>query len=143
MAKSRKYRGSSVKRENLIELYGVSDLLKKIESAGGKVDEAVQQAVDRSLEIVGADMQNFMNAHKFTGKTVSSYEHVMASIKDNKVTAMVGYNAKNGGLPAIFLDVGTPKQKGHFFRYDAVKDNSKRLRKIQQETLNEILRGLM
>lgn len=142
MAKARKYKGSSVKRGNLVEMYGVSELLKQIESAGGKVDVAVQQAVDRSLEIIGADMQNFMSGHKDTGETMASFEQISASIKDNKVEAMVGYNAKNGGLPAIFLDVGTPKQKPYFYRYYAVENNHKRIEEIQKETLNEILRGL-
>lgn len=142
MAKGRKYRGSSVKRENLIEMYGVSELLKSIEEAGGKVDEAVKKAVDRSLEIVGADMQAFMSKHKDTGDTMSSYEQTEAKINGNKVTGNAGYNVKKGGLPAIFLDVGTPKQTPHFFRYYAVENNRKKIAEVQQETLNEILGGL-
>lgn len=140
---AKKYRGSSVKRGNLIEMYGVSDLLKKIEAAGGKVDEAVKKAVDGSLEIVGKDMQNFMSGHKLTGDTMSSYGQVPAKVgKDGKIEAVVGYDEKKGGLPAIFLDVGTPKQKPFFFRYYAVENNRKRIEEIQRETLNEILKGL-
>lgn len=142
MAKTRKYRGSSVKRENLIEMYGVSEMLKKIEQAGGKVEEAVKRAVDESLKIVGNDMQNFMSSHQQTGDTMRSYEQKPAEMKGDKVVATAGYNAKKGGLPAIFLDVGTPKQKPHFFRYYAVENNSKRIREIQQKTLDEILEGL-
>lgn len=142
MAKRSKYRGSSIKRGNIVEMYGVSDLLKKIEAAGGKVDEAVKQAVDNSLEQVGMKMQLFMMSHKQSGDTYASYEQVKASIKSNSVEAMVGYNTKNGGLPAIFLDVGTPKQKPYFFRYYAVENSSKQIREIQQITLNEILEGL-
>lgn len=142
MAKARKFRGSSIKRGNIVEMYGVSDLLKKIEQAGGKVDEAVKKAVDNSLEQVGMKMQLFMMGHKETGETYASYEQIMASVNGNSVEAMVGYNAKNGGLPAIFLDVGTPKQKPHFFRYYAVENSRKQIEEIQRETLNEILRGL-
>lgn len=142
MAKSRKYRGSSIKRGNIVEMYGVSDLLKKIESAGGKVDEAVKKAVDNSLEQVGMKMQLFMIGHKESGETYASYEQISASIKGNSVEAMVGYNLKNGGLPAIFLDVGTPKQKPYFFRYYAVENSRQQIEKIQRETLNEILEGL-
>lgn len=139
---AKKYRGSSIKSGNIVEMYGVSDLLNKIEAAGGKIDEAVKKAVDASLEQVGMKMQLFMLGHKETGETYSSYEQIMASIKDNKVEAMVGYNVKNGGLPAIFLDVGTPKQKPYFFRYYAVENSRKQIEEIQRATLNEILGGL-
>lgn len=142
MAKNGKYRGSSVKRKNLVEMYGVSDLLKNIEAAGGKVDAAVQRAVDRSLEIVGADMQAFMSGHKLTGETMDSYEQTPAKSDGNTVTGNAGYNAKKGGLPAIFLDVGTPKIKPSFFRYYAVENNRKKIEEIQRATLNEILEGL-
>lgn len=139
---AKKYRGSSIKSGNIVEMYGVSDLLNKIEAAGGKIDEAVKKAVDASLEQVGMKMQLFMLGHKETGETYSSYEQIMASIKDNKGEAMVGYNVKNGGLPAIFLDVGTPKQKPYFFRYYAVENSRKQIEEIQRATLNEILGGL-
>lgn len=139
---AKKYRGSSIKRRNIVEMYGVKDLLNKIEAAGGKVDEAVKKAVDASLEQVGMKMQLFMLGHKESGDTYQSYEQIMASIKDNKVEAMVGYNAKNGGLPAIFLDVGTPKQKPYFYRYYAVENSRKQIEEIQRATLNEILEGL-
>ena len=142
MAKKGKYRGSSVKRGNLVEMYGVSELLKKIEAAGGKVDEAVKKAVDNSLQIVGADMQNFMSGHKDTGDTYDSFEQIPASVKGNKVKANAGYNVKKGGLPAIFLDVGTPKQKPWFFRYYAVENNRQRIEEVQRVALNEILEGL-
>lgn len=137
---AKKYRGSSLKGG--LEMYGVSDLLKKIEAAGGRVDEAVKKAVDNSLEQVGMKMQLFMLGHKESGETYSSYEQIMASIKGDKVEAMVGYNVKNGGLPAIFLDVGTPKQKPYFFRYYAVENSRKQIEEIQRATLNEILEGL-
>lgn len=142
MAKKGKYKGSSIKRGNIVEMYGVSELLQKIEKAGGKVDVAVQKAVNNSLEQVGMKMQLFMLGHKQTGETYASYEQVMASMKGNKVEAIVGYNVKNGGLPAIFLEVGTPKQKPHFFRYYAVENSSKQIAEIQRNTLNEILEGL-
>ena len=138
-----KYKGSSIKRGNMIELSGVSEMLNKIEAAGGRVDEAIKKATDNCLELVGMHMQLFMLGHKDTGDTYASYEHIMASIKDNKAEAMVGYDAKNGGLPAIFLDVGTPTQKPYFFRYYAVENNYAEIHKIQQDTIREILKGLI
>ena len=142
MAKKGAYRGSSVKRKNLIEMYGVSDLLKSIEKAGGKVDVAVKKAVDESLKIVGADMQNFMSGHRDTGDTMASYEQIPAVAKGDKVEANVGYNIKKGGLPAIFLDVGAPNHTPHFYRYYAVENNRARIEEVQRAALNEILEGL-
>lgn len=140
---AKKFRGSSVKRENLIEMTGVSDLLKKIEAAEGRVDAAIKKAVDNSLEYVGMKMQLFMMEHKDTGDTYASYEQIMTSIQENKVEAMVGYNVDNGGLPAIFLDVGTPKRKPYFFRYYAIQNNTGTIQQIQRNTLEEILKGLI
>lgn len=139
---AKKYKGSSIKRGNYVEFVGGAELLKKIEAAGGKVDEAVKKCVDNSLEQVGMKMQLFMLEHKDSGDTMRSYEQLYAEIKSNTVTGQVGYSIKDGGLPAIFLDVGTPKQKPYFFRYYAVENSSKQIREIQQATLNEILEGL-
>ena len=139
---AKKHRGSSVKRGNYVDFVGGSDLLKKIEAAGGKVDEAVKKCVDNSLEQVGMRMQLFMMGHRESGDTYRSYEQIKANSKGDKVEAIVGYDGKNGGLPAIFLDVGTPKQKPYFFRYYAVENSSKEIAEIQKATLNEILEGL-
>lgn len=139
---ARKYRGSSVKRKNLIEMYGVSELLNNIEKAGGNVDEAVKKAVDKSLEIVGADMQSFMEQHRQTGDTISSYEQIPAKADGGKVIGNAGYKVDDGGLPAIFLDVGTPTQRPYFYRYYAVENNRKKIEDIQRATLEEILGGL-
>lgn len=142
MAKKGKFRGSSLKRGNYIDFVGGSDLLKKIEAAGGKVDEAVKKCVDNSLEQVGMKMQLFMLEHKDTGDTMESYTKLKTEIKNNVVTGQVGYAIKEGGLPAIFLDVGTPKQRPYFFRYYAVENSSAQIAKIQRDTLAEILKEL-
>ena len=139
---AKKYRGSSIKRENLIDMYGVSDLLQKIEKAGGKVDAAVKKATDESLKQVGLKMQLFMMEHRDTGKTFDSYTQIEAAITDGNVTGLVGYDKKKGGLPSIFLDVGTPKQKPYFFRYYAVENSRTQIEEIQRATLNEILEDL-
>lgn len=139
---AKKYRGSSVKRGNFVEIYGVSELLKKIEQAEGKVDEAVKKAVDNSLEYIGMKMQLFMMGHRLTGETYSSYEQVKAKNKNGKVEAITGYDIEKGGLPALFLDVGTPTQRPYFFRYYAIENSSKEIAEIQRNTLEEIFEGL-
>lgn len=139
---AKKYRGSSIKRGNYVEMYGFKELLNKIEDAGGRVDEAIKKCVDNSLEQVGMKMQLFMLEHKDTGDTYESYNKLKTEIKNNKVTSMVGYAVKKGGLPAIFLDVGTPKQTPYFFSYYAVENSREEIKRIQKETLEEILKEL-
>lgn len=53
-----------------------------------------------------------------------------------------GFDAKNGGLPALFLDIGTPKIKPTFFIYYAVENNLKAIHEIQKAELTKILEGL-
>lgn len=146
--KKRGNRGTSLKSG--IELYGVKELLKQIEDAGGKVDDACQKAANVTMKIVGEHSQAFMAKHKVTGDTYRSFELRPAQVKKGKIVAGVGYNIDNGGLPAIFLDVGatgTPKkppQKGHYWRYYAVNDSGqiKKIKEAQHEAINEILGGL-
>lgn len=122
---------------------GMKDLLNKIEAANGNVNEAVKKCVENSLQQVGMKMQVFMMEHKRTGETQSSFELKPVVIKNNTVSSIIGYNIEKGGLPAIFLDVGTPTQKPHFFRYYAVENSRPQLEQIQRATLEEILEELM
>ena len=149
----------------MVEMYGVSELLKKIEAAGGRVDKACIKAANDTVKIIGKHSQEFMQKHRVSSETIGSFEEIPAKVEGGKITAGVGYNIDNGGLPAIFLDVGaptrkttvghragkgstgTPKQnpqKGYFWRYYAVNDSGQihRIEQAQQNALNEILKGL-
>lgn len=53
-----------------------------------------------------------------------------------------GFDPKEGGLPALFLDIGTPKIKPTFFIYYAVENNLARIHAIQKEELTKILEEL-
>lgn len=125
-----------------IELYGISELLQKIEKAGGKADQAVKKCVENSLEQVGMKMQLFMMEHRRTGDTLHSFEILPVTLRAGKVSGSAGYDIDKGGLPAIFLDVGTPNQQPKFFRYYAIRNSRKELEQIQQATLMEILEAL-
>ena len=136
-----KYKGSSYKNNTMLEITGVSELLKKIEKAKGDAVPAVAEMAKKSLEVIGENTNQFMQGHKLTGDTLESYE-MHARIEGDTVKGVVGYDVKKGGLPAIFLDVGTPTQKGYFWKYYAVENTRKQVEQIQQETLKKILEGL-
>lgn len=54
----------------------------------------------------------------------------------------LGFDVRKGGLPALFLDIGTPTQKPFFFIYYAVENNLTKVHAIQKEELMKILKGL-
>ena len=136
-----KVKGSSYKNNSMLEITGVSELLKKIEKAKGDAVPAVAEMAKKSLEVIGENANQFMAGHKMTGDTLESYE-MHARIEGDMVKGVVGYDVKKGGLPAIFLDVGTPTQKGYFWKYYAVENTRQQVKQIQQETLNKILEDL-
>lgn len=149
---ARKFKGTSYKRGSMVSIHGVSNLLKKIEKAQGRVDEAVIKATDASLAVVGKEAQRLMRplspGQAGTGDTYRSFEQRPAKANGKIVQASVGYNVDEGGLPAIFLDVGwtgTPKRepkRGHFWRYYAVENTRSQVNEAQKKALNEILEGL-
>lgn len=53
-----------------------------------------------------------------------------------------GFDVEQGGLPALFLDIGTPKIKPTFFIYYAIERNYPTIHAIQREELMKILEGL-
>lgn len=133
----------------VIELYGFEELLKKIEKAEGNLTDAVAEAVQRSAEPVKKDMQDFMDKHSppngsvwATGDTKKSWREQLTT-KGDTVTYKIGYSIKDGGLPSIFLNYGTPTNEPSFFIDMAVERNINEIKKIQEETLREILEELM
>lgn len=149
---ARKFKGSSFKNGKMFSMNGVAELLKKIEKAQGSVDGAVKKATDESLAIIGNEAQRLMRplspGKGGTGDTYRSFEQQPAEMNGKFVQASVGYNVDEGGLPAIFLDVGitgTPKRKpikGRFWRYYAVENTRNQVKEAQKKALNEILGDL-
>lgn len=133
------------KRKNAftMDFYGTSELLKKIEAAGGNVEHAISRAVARSMEAPKQDMQAFVSKHHLTGATERSFDETPLTWENGVLKYAVGYNMKNGGIAALFLDVGTPSMRPFFFINQTVQKHSDKIVKIQQETLKEIFRGLM
>ncbi len=125
-----------------IEMYGVGDLLKKIEKAGGDVEKAITKAVEKSVELPKRDMLNFMAKHHKTGHTEESFTVYPIEWKDGVGTVRLGFSVRKGGLPAIFLNYGTPTIQPSFFIQEAIDNNIDEIHQIHRNTLEEILEAL-
>jgi len=126
-----------------IEMYGVSDLLKKIEKANGNLEDAISKAVEKSVELPKQDMLNFMEQHHRSGDTEESFTVYPIKWKDGVGTVKLGFSIKKKGLPAVFLNYGTPKIQPTFFIQHAVDDHIDEIHQIHRNTLEEILKELL
>lgn len=171
---AKKYK-TSLKRDNAFFLdFEGTELVKKLEKAGGNVKPALEAAARRSLPIVQKEFKNFIAQHKVTGDTerslidpsqvkfiwgkqakkrfVGTTTSGVKGFTGGKVEVVseedclyfeYGFSIEKGGLPALFLDIGTPRQQPHFFIYYAVENNLDKIHKIQKEELMKILKELI
>lgn len=132
------------KRGSTVQFYGTSELLKKIEAAGGDVEGAITRAVQKSMQQPKAEMQAFfIQQHHLTGATERSFEESPIVWSSGQLKYYAGFNMKKGGIAALFFEIGTPKMPPRFFIYNIVKKNLTSIRDEQQKALNEAFRELM
>lgn len=125
-----------------IEFFGTSEILKKIEAAGGNVEQACMDALKKSTEIPKKEMLDFIRAHKLTGVTENSFVEEIRQ-DGNKIYLELGFSIRKGGIAALFLNLGTPKIKPTWFIDNAVDHNIDAIKKAQIDALKEAFRGLM
>lgn len=123
-----------------IQFAGDSALLKKLEAIGANVEEACLEVIRVSAQKPKAEMLGYIRQHKLTGRTEDSFVEEY-SAANGIVTANIGFNASKGGLPAIFLNVGTPTIRPSFFIDRAVEDHLDEIRRTQLEYINRLFRG--
>lgn len=128
-------------KRNRIDFYGSSELLKKLEKAGANVEKLVVDALQKSVEKPKAEMLDFIRQHKLTGETENSFTTEIKQEGD-KVYLKLGFDIKNGGLPAVFLNYGTPKIPPSFFIDNAIENNVDEIKRVQLEALNEAFKEL-
>lgn len=130
-----------------IDFVGASELLKKIETAGGNVEQAVARAAVKSLKPAGLEMQTYMRTNhtkysrgdtwKSVGQTNENKE-----FKNGYALFEVGF-LRPMGEAAIFIEYGTPTMKPEFFIHNIYMRNADEIARIQQETLKEIFKELI
>ncbi len=130
------------KRKNAftLDFFGASDLIKKIEATGGDIEQEVSKAVARSMESPKKDLLTFIKAHHYSGVSEKSFGETPFEWKNGRLDYAVGFNLRKGGLGALYLDVGTPKQTPTYFVYNTTMKNLSKIRDAQQQALQEIFK---
>lgn len=127
-----------------IDFVGASELLKKIEKAGGNVEQAVARAAVKSLKPAGLEMMQFAKAREVSGDTWKSAGQTNENkeFKNGYALFEVGF-LRPLGEAAIFLEYGTPTQTPHFFIHNIYMKNADDIERIQREALTEIFKELL
>lgn len=138
-----------------LKLDGFDDLLSQIEKAGGTVDGAAKKCLQKSADIMHDELKAQMQAANVDSGLIARMPSPEVESDGNRHTARVGYkkgaydpNNPSDGYKVVFANYGTPRRSKHGkqpekrFIEKAKKKASARIKKVQKETLDEILGGL-
>lgn len=138
-----------------LQLDGFDDLLKKIEKAGGSIDTAAESCLKKSASIMEDELKAQMNKANVDSGLINRMPAPSIEKEGNRITARVGYkkgayNPRNpsDGYEVVFINYGTPRRSKHGkikargFIAKAKRKARPQIKKQQETTLKEILRGL-
>lgn len=127
-----------------IDFYGGEDLIKKLEEAGANAEQEMIKALRASAQKPADEMLSFIRGHKKTGRTEESWKEEI-KVKKGIITAELGFSVRMGGLPAIFWNVGTPRNAppAHWFVDNAIEQNIDEIIKAQNEALKKAFEELI
>lgn len=134
-----------------IDYYGTDEIIQKLDRLGANVSEELAKALIKSAEKPKAEMLAFFDhlkdPQRSTGKTKGSFvETVRDDTTKGKIYLDIGFNLnkKDGkpGLPALFLNYGTPFIEPSFFIDNAIENNRDEIKRVQQETLEKVAREM-
>jgi HK97 gp10 family phage protein len=127
-----------------LQLAGVEELLRSIEKMGGNVNQAAEKAILASATPFAQDLKNAIKKHHRTGLTESTLkEPKQVMWEGNRCSINVGFDLKAGGLPALFLEYGTPRMKARPFIRPAINRCKRNAPALQQKALEEIMKELI
>ena len=139
----------------ILQLKGFEELYEQIQKAGGSIDSAAKSCIQRSANIMQAELKAQMQAAGVDGALIGSMPPPTITAEGNRYRAEVGYKKgsydprdPSDGYKVVFLNYGTPRRTMHGkvaargFIQKAKKKARPQIKQAQQETLNEILRGL-
>lgn len=144
-----------------IEFTGFEDLVKEIEKASGKIENAVIKATDAAADVVYTELRTQAAAAGVPDSVTNEIKKTPATMQNNICTATVGwelgeYNPADpsAGYKAILMNYGTPRARRtragenrgtmgatHFIR-KTKRRSKKKVVAAQKAALNETLKGL-
>lgn len=138
-----------------LKLEGFDELFSQIEKAGGTIDSAAKQCLQKSANIMHDELTKQMQAANVESGLITRMPPPELESEGNRHTARVGYkkgdydeNNPSDGYKVVFANYGTPKRSKHGqqpakgFIQKAKKKANTKIKKTQEETLNAILGGL-
>ena len=138
-----------------IKLEGFDDILAKIQKAGGTIDKAAKTCIEKSADIMQSELKEQMQSVNVSARLINAMPQPKISVDGNRYKAEVGYEKGDydprnlsDGYKVVFLNYGTPKLTKHGkvksrgFIQAAKKNARPKIKKQQEETLNDILKEL-
>ncbi len=134
-----------------IEFDGFEKLIQKLEDVEGASEQAVENALVATHELVTRNLQSAIAPHRRTGETEKSLKrNAEVTWVGTTAEVEVGFDIDNGGLPSVFLMNGTkvngtPRVKS---RIQITKCNlrtktKKEIAELQEKEFRKCITGVM
>jgi len=123
-----------------ITFYGDKQIIDKLDSIGANVEKVCLEALKKSIQLPKQEMLDFIKEHRRTGTTEESFKEEF-SVENGVISCYVGFDLPKG-LPALYLNVGTPTIEPTFFIDKAVENNLDEIRNIQLKYISEMFKGV-
>ena len=132
-----------------LEFDGFEKLMQKLEEVKGDAEQATENALVATHELVTRNLQSAIAPHRRTGETERSLKR-NAEVTWFGTTAEVevGFDIDNGGLPSVFLMNGTkvngtPRVKPDTKLYNAIygAKTKKEIAELQEKEFRKCITG--
>lgn len=138
-----------------LKLTGFEEMLTAIEKAGGSIDKAANQCMQKSAKLMDEELKAQMRSANVKSDLINRMPSPEVEKEGNRYTARVGFvkgeynpTKPSDAYKAIFLNYGTPRRTKHgqvkarHFIENAKKKAKSKIENSQQQTFKEILGGL-
>ena len=103
-----------------LKLEGFDELLTQIKKAGGSIDVAAQQCLEKSADIMETELKSEMGKAGVESSLINRMDRSEVFVDGNAYVAKVGYkkgaydpNDISDGYKVVFLNYGTPHRSIH------------------------------